>query len=391
MKWIARIVCSFVLLLAVATGNTQDYGNYAGKGGMKAHKIESHVYEYHYDHGFSDEDAMGWDPDLQFAWSRLAAAKACNIEHGPQAAVIDHLIQSFGQSESVHEIVGIGFHLAQIQFNPSFCTSKRKAEIVHLMPEYDRGSFPVSPQGFDSRTEEAGAADVVSDAASSTEEISSVEVAEVHADPGSSVPPVSTALLLPFSYRTGNGENGRESGDGVLRVVRRAHAGRAAGLQVLSSALLGGVSGVGFGKSQLHGEKINSIPNPGQDVLQTALRSKLDEYFSLYPEKLPSSPLPLNVSGHDWVLMYQELTNSDTSYELRYSAYVSGPSKKTGFLRFEPSPVALECRPTPKVASLEEWELDDYAAVRVAASEYAAQCSEDFERRLATWFQAPSA
>lgn len=387
MKGEARRVCALVLLLTATVADAQDYGGYAGKGGMGARKIEPHVYEYHYDHGFTGEDAMGWEPDLQFAWSRLAAAEACGVTDAPSAIAIDRLIERYGQSPSVHETVGIGFHAAQIQSNPEFCSVKRKEEVGRLIPEFERGVFSATSAAAKSPSPGPVATDMMTPAQPVPKEMPPTAVVTPSAAQTSLVAaPVSAALRVPLSYRTGAGENGRNMGDEVLRVVRRAHTGRAVGLQVLTGALLGGVSGVGFGKARLHGEKIKAIPNPGQDLLQAALRSKLDAYFSMHSDALPPEPLPLQISGHDWLLIYQELGNENTEYELRYSADIHGLSKRTGFLRAERSPIALHCQPAPRTASLERWEADDYAAVKAVAEEYAAQCASEFENQLAIWF-----
>ena len=386
-----KFVCVPVLFLFAAAAGAQDFRGYAGKGGMGAYKIEPHVYEYHYDHGFTGEDAMGWDPDLQFAWSRLAAAEACGIDHEPASVAVDHLVKRFGQSETVHEMVGIGFHAAQMRSNPAFCTEKRKAEVTNLMPDFDRGVFPVPSAVANSPVQDSAKAGMASSVEPAQHGLHPTDMnvpSEVQAP---AVALVSTALQFPLSYRVGTGENGRNSGDDVLRVVRRAHTGRAVGLQVLTGALLGGVGGVGFGKARLHGEKIKTIQNPGQELLQVALRSKLDGYFSAHPDAMPREPVSLHISGHDWLLIYQELDNSSTAYELRYGAHIQGASKKIGFMRAEASPIALQCEPTPRTAPLEQWEKDDYAAVKVAAAEYAEQCAADFEKKLATWFPMPPA
>ena len=390
MKGEATRVCVLVLLLTAAVADAQDYGGYAGKGGMGARKIEPHVYEYHYDHGFTGEDAMGWEPDLQFAWSRLAAAEACGVTDAPSAIAIDHLIERYGQSASVHETVGIGFHAAQIQANPAFCSAKRKEDLSRLMPEFERGEFSATSAAGRSPSPGPAVADMMTPAQPVAKDMPPTAAVTPSAAQAPLVAaPVSTAVRIPLSYRTGAGENGRDLGDEVLRVVRRAHTGRAVGLQVLTGALLGGVNGVGFGKARLHGEKIKAIPNPGQDLLQAALRSRLDAYFSMHPDALPTESLPVQISGHDWLLIYQELGNGSTPYELRYSADIQGLSKRTGFLRTERSPIALHCQPAPRTASLERWEAEDYAAVKAVAEEYAAQCASEFENQLAIWFPVP--
>src|SRR5690606_26292312 len=104
----------------------------------------------------------------------------------------------------------------------------------------------------------------------------------------------------------------------VLRVVRREHTGKAIGLQILAGALTGSVGGGSFKKSQLHGEKIKDIPNPGQAQLQAALRMHVEEWQKANPQSVPTEPLLLSLQAGDWALLYQELDEEQTPYELRY-------------------------------------------------------------------------
>ena len=97
---------------------------------MSAHKIKSNVYEYHYDKGFFGPDAMGWDPNLQFAWSRIAAAKACGMEIQEEKLILN-LIAEFQKDQMTHQFIGIGFHGAQIGANKKILhrRSCQRAEI----------------------------------------------------------------------------------------------------------------------------------------------------------------------------------------------------------------------------------------------------------------------
>lgn len=119
-----------------------DYGGYTGKGGMSAYKIEANVYEYHYDKGFTGPDAMGWDLNAQYAWSRIAAAKLCGAAEASNEKLIPLLMKSFGQDKLVHEMIGIGFHEAQIKANPKFCTPERVSEIRDVFQDFNAGNFP---------------------------------------------------------------------------------------------------------------------------------------------------------------------------------------------------------------------------------------------------------
>ncbi|RUR70044.1 hypothetical protein EJP67_23600 [Variovorax guangxiensis] len=133
-----------ILLLAAVAGQAAlaaDYGGYRGKGGMGAYKIEPNVYEYHYDKGFTGPDAAGWDPNLQFAWSRLGAAMTCGIPYD-RAGVIAALVGKYQQDALTHGMNGIDFHAAQSKANPKFCTPERVEELKAMIPAFEKGDFP---------------------------------------------------------------------------------------------------------------------------------------------------------------------------------------------------------------------------------------------------------
>lgn len=136
-----QLLLAFVCVVITFPGVAADYGTYKGKGGMSAYKIEPNVYEYHYDKGFSGPDAMGWNPNAQFAWSRVAAAKACGIDVSVEK-LLPLLIVKFGEDKLVHEMIGIGFHEAQIKANSKFCNPERVEELKTVIPEFNSGAFP---------------------------------------------------------------------------------------------------------------------------------------------------------------------------------------------------------------------------------------------------------
>lgn len=108
-------------------------------------QIKSNVYEYHYDKGFVGPDAMGWDPNLQFAWSRIAAAKACGMEIQEEKLILN-LIAEFQQDQMTHQFIGIGFHGAQIGANKKFCTEERVSGLKSILDDFYVGKFPNTAQ-----------------------------------------------------------------------------------------------------------------------------------------------------------------------------------------------------------------------------------------------------
>lgn len=135
-----RSWCLAIALLASLNLSAANYGDYKGKGGMSAYKILPEVYEYHYDKGFIGPDAMGWDPNMQYAWSRLAAAHVCGIA-ADKKAILDFLQANYHQSPAMQEIVGVDFHEAQVKANPTFCTTERMDELKRVIPPMEQGQL----------------------------------------------------------------------------------------------------------------------------------------------------------------------------------------------------------------------------------------------------------
>lgn len=123
-----------------STINSTEYGNYSGKGGMTAYAIDDNAYKYHYDYGFTGIDAMGWDSNLQFAWSRIAAAKTCNIPVDSKK-IIPLLVKKYGHDSIVHELNGVDFHFMQQKSIKNFCNDKRMAELKIVIPQMANDQF----------------------------------------------------------------------------------------------------------------------------------------------------------------------------------------------------------------------------------------------------------
>ncbi|MCC8619380.1 hypothetical protein [Xanthomonas vesicatoria] len=351
---------------------------YAGQGGMTLQEIDPAIYAYHYDHGFVGEDAMGWDPALQFAWSRIAAAEVC-AQQPPSDALIAKLVEQYGKDAVLHRTNGIGFHEAQMRAASTFCTPTRNAEAVMVVPAFAGGDFSTA-------TAYAAAAEAGTVVVAAVDGQSS---AQTQGDIATVVAPSADwALLLPLHATMRVGSNGLPNGDEMLRVVRRGHTGAVVGTQVALGLLLGNQGrGVGvsiFGKGQLKGEKMEGVGNPGYQLQRDAVNAHLKTYFNGHPAALPVDPFPLQVLMSDWLLVYQSLADAKSPYELRYAVTIGG--ERSGLLKRKASPVSLDCTPTPRVASLEEWEANDYALVKEAAHAYSAECAAKFAEHLPQWF-----
>lgn len=141
MKNARHITLALLAAVASQASLAADYGSYRGKGGMTAYDIKPNVYEYHYDKGFTGVDAIGWDPNLQFAWSRLGAAKTCGVPFD-QSKAVAALIAKYQQDKMTHEMIGIDFHAMQTKANPAFCTAERVEELKRVVLGFQDGDFP---------------------------------------------------------------------------------------------------------------------------------------------------------------------------------------------------------------------------------------------------------
>jgi len=385
---LSRIGLGLLLTIAtlVARADTDTLSplpaGYSGHGGMSAHSIRPEIYAYHYDHSFSGADAMGWDPQLQFVWSRVAAAKACGVDAVPESAIVAKLVARYGQSDTVHEMVGIGFHQAQIEAaKAQFCTAARLGQVRALLPQFVQGQFETS-----------AAAPSQAEATAPTESVPAAAAlaASAAAPPDAKLAASAWTSRIDLRSYVGASEDGTTNGDEVLRVVRREHTGRAIGLQVAVGLLTRSVGGFTFEKEHLRGEKIKDIANPGMDLQPDRLRERMQAYFTAHPSALPAEQTRLDVASGDWLLVYQALGENQSAYELRYHVRIATPPKKTSFFKSAPGTAVVTCQPEPQVASLEEWEADHYAMVRRTAQAYVDQCAQQFAERLPAVFPEPA-
>ncbi|MEA9884215.1 hypothetical protein VDG05_07640 [Xanthomonas campestris pv. raphani] len=373
-----NVLIAALLCALAGTAVAQDIPpGYAGQGGMTLQDIDPAIYAYHYDHGFTGEDAMGWDPALQFAWSRLAAAKVC-AQQPVTDAVIAKLVEQYGQSADVHQINGITFHEAQMRAAGTFCTPARNADATAVVPAFAAGDFSQATAYAAAAT----AGTLVVAAAEGQTAGAALPDTEM-----ALAPSADWALQLPLQAQLSVGSNGQPNGDEMLRVVRRGHTGALVGVQIATNLLTlkyGGAGASIFNKSQLKGEKIKDIGNPGYVLQRDAVNTHLKRYFTGHPAAIPVEPFPLQVVMSDWLLVYQSLGDGKSPYELRYAVSIGG--ERSGLLKRKASPVNLNCQPTPRTASLEEWEANNYALVKQTAQAYADECAAKFAERLPQWF-----
>ena len=139
------VMFSTSLLMGCATTdskpNISDDQKYSGKGGMTAYDIKPEVYVYHYENGFTGIDAMGWDANLQYAWSRAGGALTCQIPFDKRK-VISNLVGAYGYDDLVHDMNGVMFHNIQSQKVAGFCTPARVAKIQIVVKDLEQNKIP---------------------------------------------------------------------------------------------------------------------------------------------------------------------------------------------------------------------------------------------------------
>lgn len=171
---------SLLIVVTIVTGCTSS--EYSDHGGMTKYDIRSDAYEYHYKNGFTGVDSLGWDANLQYAWSRAGAALTCDITFDKKL-VISQMIKIYGESEVVHELNGIYFHHLQSKKISYFCNADRINEIKSVMPKFENGYFPKYFKGEKKSIENSAAINSVqSQLSSNNPTINGVSIIAVYYD-----------------------------------------------------------------------------------------------------------------------------------------------------------------------------------------------------------------
>lgn len=129
---------------------------------------------------------------------------------------------------------------------------------------------------------------------------------------------------IPISAYNALEVGGSHATDTSLRLVTRGDTAAAVGVSVVAfvaQAFAGSASGGTFSKEDLRGTKIVVLSNPSigyfMPNIETEIKKGLaDKPKHLYMEKIEVRPKV-------WLLMYENLSGSETDYELRYVTYFS--------------------------------------------------------------------
>ena len=179
---------------------------------------------------------------------------------------------------------------------------------------------------------------------------------------------------IPISAYNALEVGGSHATDTSLRLVTRGDTAAAVGVSVVAfvaQAFAGSASGGTFSKEDLRGTKIVVLSNPSigyfMPNIETEIKKGLaDKPKHLYMEKIEVRPKV-------WLLMYENLSGSETDYELRYVTYFS-KNKET----WQKSGMYLACEPKPVKAPLEQWQANNYEKVTKVTQQYMAECMKDF-------------
>lgn len=237
---------------------------------------------------------------------------------------------------------------------------------------------PVAPQ------DEVAAGDAATDA---------IEVAEVTDEPSDAEDEeeVVTEAPAPWVGRVRitaepqPGPDGQPVADRELRLVQRSATGGALARKAVLSLLSGTVGGSTFNKHQLHGTRVESVPNPAFNYLKSKMRDGLGTYFAAHPGAVPEEDVLVESTVGEFTLVYKELGDAETEYELRQTMHVGFPYRRK-LLRLTGGEGAHCSVAEPVSAPLEAWQADDYAMAKQVAQRYTDECAAKFVASLPTLF-----
>lgn len=181
------------------------------------------------------------------------------------------------------------------------------------------------------------------------------------------------------------GPDGQPASDRTLRLVQRSTTGKVVAGKIALSLLAGTIGGSTFNKNQLQGTRIDTVPNPAFDDLKEQMRARMTTYFAAHPGAIPEQEARVQATVGQFSLVYKELGNAQTEYELQQYVHV-GFAYRRKLLRLSGGEGA-HCSPSePVSAPLEAWQADDYAMARQVAQQYTEACAAKFAAALPTLF-----
>ncbi|WP_145578300.1 hypothetical protein [Yersinia alsatica] len=166
--------------------------------------------------------------------------------------------------------------------------------------------------------------------------------------------------------------------DTSLRLVTRSDTAAAVGVSVVAfvaQAFAGSASGGTFAKEDLRGTKIVVLSNPSIGYFMPNIEAEVKKGLADKPKHLYMEKIEVRPSV--WLLMYENLSGSETDYELRY---VTSFSKKKE--AWQKSGMYFTCEPKPIKAPLEQWQVNNYEKVTKVTQQYMAECMKSFAEQV---------
>lgn len=181
-----------------------------------------------------------------------------------------------------------------------------------------------------------------------------------------------------FSGFASTDMNNKQHPDVHLREVTPTHTGVGVGMNVLTSVLSGGLAASTFSKDGLKGSSIDALPEPTKSYLtpkaKPIISSWLEKNGSGYQYKEN-----LNIVAAQWLLVYQDLSQDNSNYELRYTVkFYKKPEDANIFSSF----IIAECTPKPDTATLADWRENSYALVKKTTEKYMDACLLEMDNQL---------
>jgi len=174
---------------------------------------------------------------------------------------------------------------------------------------------------------------------------------------------------IPLKIVTG-AANGQRYPDTTLRVVEPSHKTLDVGL-VLVGALLGSFR-MPLDKEDYRGNKVENVKHPAISSLLKDIQQAVDGWRRESADgRIYENPIV--VRPDTFALVYSDYDAEQPTYDLYLQTTVSRKPDSAGWFT---APTTVVCRDqySNLALSLEQWAVDDYAAVKAKSQEHVANC-----------------
>lgn len=138
-------------------------------------------------------------------------------------------------------------------------------------------------------------------------------------------------------------------------------------------------------RDKLPGSTIDSQPSPGITLMPAMANAMVASYFRHAPDALPSGGSTLRFLVGQWALVHQGNRRDNPVYRLNHRTSVE-QRWADGTLDG-----VTTCSNSDRTATLDQWQANDYAMVKLASSEIALNCVGQLARKMPTFYPRPLA